>query len=103
MISDLIRRYVAGPIASVLTPLFARVRLEPVVVFGIGAELLLALNAELDKGVTLEVALTAVIIAFGTRLVRQNVWPSVKVDEATGAALEPLEKPLTGLEDIDYQ
>lgn len=96
MIADLISRFIAGPIAR----LIALIPYEPVVIFGIAAEILVALNAELEKGVTLQHALTAVIIAFGTRIVRQNVWPAVKVD-ADGVAYTELEQPLTGVPEWD--
>lgn len=98
MIATLVRRYIAGPIARAV----ARIPFEPVVVAGLALEALLLLRDQLSGGADLETALTAVIIAIGTRIVRQNVWPNAKVDQATGAAVVELEPPITGLEDGDY-
>jgi hypothetical protein len=93
----IIRRYVTGPVAR----LIGLIPYEPVRVLGSGIIVLTFLRDQLDNGADLETALTAAIIFFGTQVVRQNVWPSVKVD-AAGAKVEPLEAPVTGLEDADY-
>jgi hypothetical protein len=98
MITDLIRRYIAGPIAAGIRGAQRLVKFEPVVVAGLAVEALILFQAQLNEGVTLEHALTAVIVAIGTRLVRQNVWPDAKVD-SDGVAYVELEAPITGVRD----
>lgn len=94
MISTVIRRFITGPIAR----LWAYLPFEPVAVFGTLVVVGTYLRDQLAGGADLETALTAAIIFFGTKLVRDNVWPSVKVDDS-GAAQEELGEPITGLDD----
>ena len=94
MIADLVRRFIARPIAQ----LAARIPFEPVAVAGALLTFITLLRDQLDSGADLETALTATIIAVGTYIVRQNVWPAVKVN-ANGVAEEPLGEPITGLDD----
>lgn len=94
MLTTVIRRYLTGPVAR----LWAFLPFEPVAVFGTVVVVGTYLRDQLAGGADLETALTAAIIFFGTKLVRDNVWPAVKVN-ANGVAEEPLGEPITGLDD----
>ena len=94
MISDLVRRYIAGPIATVAR----RLPFEPVVIAGLAIQFLLLIQDQLKGGADLETALTAGIIALGTWIVRQNVWPVKAIDASTQTPVESLGEPITGLE-----
>lgn len=96
MIATVIRRFITGPIAR----LWAYLPFEPVAVFGTVIVVGTYVRDQLAGGADLETALTAAVIFFGTKLVRDNVWPAVKVS-ADGVVEEPLGEPLTGLEDQD--
>lgn len=92
MIAGFVRQYIAGPIAAAAR----RIPFEPVVVAGLFLQGVTFLRDQLDSGVDLETALTSSIIALGTYLVRQNVWPDARV---RGMTLdEPLGEPITGLD-----
>lgn len=96
MIAQLVRQYIAGPIAR----LAGRIRFEPVVVAGLFLQGITFFRDQLDSGVDLETALTASIIALGTYLVRQNVWPDARVQ---GMEIdEPLGRPITGIDILDF-
>ena len=84
---DLIRRIVA------------RMELEPVMVLGIVISLVTILRDQLDGGANLETALTTMIVVGGSKIVREVVWPAIKVEAATGAEKVELEDPITGTED----
>jgi hypothetical protein len=86
-------------ISKLLSKLLAALKLEPVAISGFLLAGLTLVDQQLNEGVTLESALTAGLIAIVTAVVRQAVYPAVKVDEATGAVAEPLEDPITGTPD----
>lgn len=101
MISDLIKRFIARPIVAAVTPILNRVKLEPVAVAGGLVTAVTFFRDQLAGGADLETALTASILLLGTWVVRSNVWPSVKIDAATGTPEEPLGDPITGLDSLD--
>lgn len=94
MIAQLVRQYIAGPIAA----LARRIPFEPVVVAGLFLQGITFFRDQLAGGVDLETALTSTIIALGTWLVRQNVWPDARIT-GDGVVDEPLGEPITGLAD----
>lgn len=93
MVVNLVRKYIAGPLARAA----AHIRFEPVVVAGLFLQGITFFRDQLDGGADLETALTASIIALGTYLVRSQVWPDARIDD--GEVYEPLGEPITGLED----
>lgn len=94
MLTTLIRQYIAGPLARLLS----LIPFEPVVVAGLVLQGVLFFRDQLAGGADLETALTASILALGTWIVRQAVWPAAKIDAATGTPEEPLGAPITGLD-----
>lgn len=86
-------------ISNLLSKLVGAVKLEPVAISGLLLAALTIVDTQLNDGVTFETALQAGLIALVTGVVRQFVYPAVKVDAATGAAIEPLEAPITGVDD----
>jgi len=86
-------------ISNLFSKLVGAIKLEPVFISGLLLSGLTIVDAQLNEGVSLETALVAAFLTVGSGLVRQHVYPAVKVDAATGAAIEPLESPITGLDD----
>lgn len=91
MIATLLRRFITGPIARSV----ALLPFEPVAAAGAVIIGITFLRDQLSGGADLETALTATVIFIGGKLVRDNVWPSVKVED--GAPVETLGEPITGL------
>jgi len=69
---------------------------EPILAIGLAIEFLHVYQESAAGGLGAEDAAAAGVIAVLTLLGRQLVYPAVKVDVATGALKEPLEKPWTG-------
>ena len=76
-----------------------RMELEPVMALGIVISLVTILRDQLDSGANLETALTTMVVMGGSKIVREVVWPAIKVEAATGAEKVDLEDPITGVED----
>lgn len=69
---------------------------EPILAVGLAIEFFHVYQQSSEGGLGPEDAAAAGVIAVLTLLGRQLVYPAAKVDAATGARLEPLEKPYVG-------
>jgi len=75
---------------------FTAISHEPILAVGLAIEFFNAYQQSTSGGLGAEDAAAAGVIAVLTLLGRQLVYPAAKVDAATGAVKEQLEKPYTG-------